>query len=291
MIMNEPLKLMCILAHPDDESLGTGGILARYAAEGVQTSLITATRGQHGWPGNPLENPGPFALGQLREAELMAAARSLGLHETILLDYMDGELDQAQPDTVISDLVAELRRVRPQVVVTFDPYGAYGHPDHIAISQLTTAAVAVAANTSDVDPAQQPAHQVSKLYYLATNAEQMAVYEAAFGELTMPVDGVMRRAVSWPDWAITTRINTAEYWQQVSRAIDCHRSQLPGYDQLRSYQRRLWQEQSFYRVFSLVSGGRTIETDLFAGLRHPIVQPASNDIGQGPTIPKKALPG
>ena len=68
--MTEQLKLMVVLAHPDDESLGMGGILARYAAEGVETYLITATRGERGWFGDPAEYPGPTALGQRREQEL-----------------------------------------------------------------------------------------------------------------------------------------------------------------------------------------------------------------------------
>ena len=75
--MTETLKLMCILAHPDDESLGTGGILAKYAAEGVETYLITATRGERGWMGDEKDDPGPEALGQLRTQELQAAARAL----------------------------------------------------------------------------------------------------------------------------------------------------------------------------------------------------------------------
>jgi hypothetical protein len=77
--MNEARRLLCVLAHPDDESLATGGILARYAAEGVATYLITATRGERGWQGDPRADPGSEALGQLREAELRAAAQVLGL--------------------------------------------------------------------------------------------------------------------------------------------------------------------------------------------------------------------
>src|SRR4051812_28664308 len=124
--MFHKLGLMCILAHPDDESLGTGGILARYAAEGVATSLITATRGERGWQGNPAAYPGSHALGQMREAELRAAAHVLGLREVAFLDYQDGELDRAHPAEAIGRLVAHVRRLRPDVVVTFDPTGLYG---------------------------------------------------------------------------------------------------------------------------------------------------------------------
>src|SRR5215471_13253843 len=95
------LRLMAILAHPDDESLGNGGALARYAAEGVDVTLVTATRGQVGWFGEPSENPGMQALGQLREAELRAAATELGIREVVLLDYVDGELGLADTDQVI----------------------------------------------------------------------------------------------------------------------------------------------------------------------------------------------
>ena len=93
--MTETLKLMCILAHPDDESLGTGGILAKYAAEGVETYLVTATRGERGWMGDEKDDPGLEALGRLRTGELQAAAQVLGLREVNFLDYIDGDLDRA----------------------------------------------------------------------------------------------------------------------------------------------------------------------------------------------------
>ena len=128
--MTEQRKLMGVLAHPDDESLGAGGILAKYAAEGVATSLVMATRGERGWTGAPQENPGLTALGHLRTTELHAAAQVLGIGYLSFLDYLDGELDQAEPALIINRIAAELRRVRPQVVVTFGPDGGYGHPDH-----------------------------------------------------------------------------------------------------------------------------------------------------------------
>ena len=99
--MTSSLRLLCVLAHPDDESLGTGGILAKYSAEGVETYLLTATRGERGWPGKPEENPGLTALGRIREAELQAAAAILGLHEVTFLDYLDGDVDQADPAEAI----------------------------------------------------------------------------------------------------------------------------------------------------------------------------------------------
>ena len=95
MTQDTSLRLMAIFAHPDDESLGNAGTLARYAAEGVEVTLVTATRGQRGWLGDRSANPGPEALGRVREAELHAAASALGVREVVLLDHMDGELLQA----------------------------------------------------------------------------------------------------------------------------------------------------------------------------------------------------
>jgi LmbE family N-acetylglucosaminyl deacetylase len=266
----EPLKLMCVLAHPDDESLATGGILAKYAAQGVQTYLVMATRGERGWFGPAAADPGPQALGRVREAELRAAAQVLGLSEVVYLDYSDGELDQVEHSAAIAKIVTELRRIRPDVVVTFDPNGMYGHPDHIAISQLTTTAVMAAADPSYLDARAGAPHRVAKLYYRAFLSAEREAYEAAFGRLVMPVDSVERRFTAWPEWAITTRIDSSAYWKQVWKAVACHRSQLPYSQKLKALpdevHSRLWATQTYYRALSLVNGGREMESDLFAGL-------------------------
>src|SRR5688572_29668255 len=106
---------MAILAHPDDESLGMGGTLAKYASEGIGISLLTATRGEagryRGHRDGP-EHPGPLALGRVREAELRAAASALGIRQVTLLDYNDQQLDQADPREAIARIAGELRRVR-----------------------------------------------------------------------------------------------------------------------------------------------------------------------------------
>jgi LmbE family N-acetylglucosaminyl deacetylase len=282
---------MCILAHPDDESMATGGILARYAAEGVVTSLICATRGEYGWQHKTVANPGPRALGRLREAELRAAAHVLGLHDLVFLDYLDGYVDRADPAEVIGQLVAQLRRLRPDVVVTFDPAGFYGHPDHIAISQYTTAAIVAAADPSYAGPAALPTHRVAKLYYVSPRRDAMVAYQEALGDLVMQIDGVERRATTWNDWAITTQIDTSAYWRQVWQAVSCHRSQLPTYQKLRALpeeeQRYLWGLQTFYRAFSLVNGGRATERDLFEGLRRPVA--ADSREQQPASIPRSVL--
>lgn len=269
--MTNTLKIMCVLAHPDDESLGTGGILAKYAAENVETYLITATRGERGWFGDPQDYPGPKALANTREIELRCAAEALNLQEVQILGYLDGELDQADSHKVIGQIVSHVRRVQPQVVVTFGPEGAYGHPDHIAISQFTTAALIAAADPNYKIAEDERPHRVAKLYYLVTTQEYMEAYQQVFGELILNIDGQERRPVGWESWAITTRVETGSYWQQVWKAISCHRSQLPGYQKLQNLpatlHRSLWEYQTFYRAYSLVNGGRQMEDDLLEGLR------------------------
>lgn len=263
-------RLMAILAHPDDESMGFGGSLAKYSAEGVETYLVTATRGERGWFGSPEDYPGPQTLGRIRQGELYAAAKTLGLRHISLLDYMDGELDQADPQQITAELVDHLRIFKPQVVVTFDPNGYYGHPDHIAISQFATAAVLAAADPDYARPPSLPHHRVAKLYYLAANQEMQTIYQQAFGDLVMNIDGVERRSVPWQDWAITTRVDSSAYWQQVWQAISKHCTQLPGYQSVldlpEETHRQLWGAQTFYRALSLVNGGRVMEDDLFAGI-------------------------
>lgn len=269
--MTKALKLMCVLAHPDDETLGTGGILAKYANEGVHTHLVTATRGEYGWFGAEADNPGIQKLGEIREAELHEAATCLGLQDVTFMNYLDGHLDQAIPDEAIGKIVHEIRRVRPQVIVTFDPFGAYGHPDHIAISQFTTSAIALASDSTYNDIGNQKPHRVSKLYYVVDTKAKLSIYEDAFGELVMTIDDVERRAVGWEHWSITTRIDTSAYSKQIWDAVFCHRSQLTGYEALKhlpqEQQMTLFGCQSLYRAMSTVNGGREIEDDLFAGLR------------------------
>lgn len=269
-------RLMAVLAHPDDESLGVGGTLAKYAAEGVEVFLLTATRGDSGRyrgyrPGDE-RHPGPSALASVRETELRAAASVLGVREVTLLDYRDQHLDRADPGEAVAGIVGHLRRVRPDVVVTFGPDGAYGHPDHVAISQFTTAAIVAAADAAflpDGTGAVMP-HSVAKLYNIAWPESTWAAYQAAFRRLFSTVDGVERQTVPWPDWAITTVIDTRSFWSTVWRAISCHESQVTAYERLKDLSpeqhEALWGWQSFYRAFSTVNGGRVREKDLFEGI-------------------------
>jgi LmbE family N-acetylglucosaminyl deacetylase len=204
--------MMVVVAHPDDESLGMGGTIARYASEGVSTILLTATRGERGRHGASRSSL-PAELGALREAELLAASRVLGISEVRCLGYCDGALDQADPHEAAALIATHIRRFRPHVILTFGPDGAYGHPDHIAISQLTTAAIVRAAyphNNEGGDP-MDPPHQVSKFYYMAWTKTKWDAYQAALKKLTSTVDGVEPEATPWPEWSLTTIIDTASH--------------------------------------------------------------------------------
>jgi LmbE family N-acetylglucosaminyl deacetylase len=269
--MTEELRLMCILAHPDDESLGVGGILAKYSAEGVGTYLVTATRGERGWFGAPAENPGLTKLGQMREAELLCATQTLGVRDSQILNYIDGELDRAEPVEVIYNLVGALRRARPQVVVTFDPSGVYGHPDHVAISQFTLAAAICAADASYAHSEYPTPFRVAKLYYMMASQSLITQYQNVFGDLVMTIDGIERRPANVQDWMITSVVDTGPYWQQVWSAVCCHETQVGSLEALGTLtddgHRNLWGTQEFTRVYSTVNGGRLVEQDLFEGLR------------------------
>ena len=270
-MVSRKLKLLCVFAHPDDESLGAGGTLAKYAREGVETYLLSATRGERGRCGDSGESLDFETVGRIREAELRAAAKELAVTEVGFLDYVDGDLDKADPAEAIGRIVSHIRRIQPDVVVTFGPDGGYGHPDHIAISQFTTAAVTCSADPTYLAADDLVPHRVSKLYYFAWREATWAAYQDALRRISFKVDGEQRNAVSWPDWMVTTTLNTRAHWRQVWRAVRCHETQMSIYHGLTELSNErheaLWGVQEFYRAFSLVNGGRPQETELFDGLR------------------------
>jgi len=272
--VSEKLRLMAVLAHPDDEALGLGGTLARYADEGIETYVVCATRGERGRYFDVEPRPPIEVVAKTREAELRAACETLGVKEVSLLDYVDKDLDRADPNEAIGRIVTHLRRVKPQVVATFGPEGGYGHTDHIAISQFSASACVAAADPNfspGGDAATLEPHRVSKLYFMAWPEPVWNAYQAAFKALTFKADGIERQAQPWPDWALTTKLDTIKYWRTVWRAVKCHKTQLSIYSKLEDldeeYHKGLWGTQSYYRVFSTVNGGRKVETDLFEGIR------------------------
>ncbi|MDQ4078457.1 MAG: PIG-L family deacetylase [Chloroflexota bacterium] len=273
--MADRLRLLCVVAHPDDESFGFGGTLARYAAEGVETFVICATRGQFGWPGDAGTNPGAEALGRVRAGELRAAGAVLGVREIQLLDHLDGHLARVSCAELQAEIARHIRRLRPQVVLTFGPDGDYGHPDHVAISQATTAAI-VTAVAHDALPDEVPEtltrHRVDKLYYLALTVKQAQLARQVFGDPVVHTDGVARRYhfVGYEAWYHTARLDVWSLFDVRWQAGLCHQSQVAGFhlDNLTPEEKhRLWGQECYYRAMCFLDVDTGRETDLFAGLR------------------------
>src|SRR5574341_908225 len=258
--MDDMLKLPAVFPHPDDETLGLGSTFARYSAEGIQTYLVCATRGERGWYDSEGPDPGFEGVARIREAELRCAAENLGIGEVNFLDYIDGDVDQANPEEIIGKIVSHIRRIKPDVVVTFSPDGNYGHPDHIALSQFTTGALVCAADRNFVDANVQSPHRVLKFYYMVDSLDIVNVANEAFGGITIDMDGVTRHHVGWEDWQITTRLDNKEYLDRVQKAMLCHKSQLPGYGPIPDWSlpelAKVFRTGHFYRAYSLVNGGR-----------------------------------
>lgn len=177
-------RLLGVFAHPDDEGM-VSGALQHYQARGVETGLIYATRGEVGEIADPiLATPGN--LGEVREAEMRAAAEVLQLGQLWFLNYRDsGKADsphnndprallRARPAEVIGRLVAIIREFRPQVLITFDETGGYGHPDHIAMYKYATGAFHAAADSVQY-PELGPGHSISKLYYVSFARRQITM--------------------------------------------------------------------------------------------------------------------
>jgi LmbE family N-acetylglucosaminyl deacetylase len=158
--------LLFVFAHPDDESFSGAGTAMKYAAAGARTVLVTATRGERGKMGDP-PVCAPDEIAACREKELRQAAAIIGFDELHLLDYRDRELADAPPKEIRQTLVSIVRRVRPSVVLTFDPNGFNVHPDHVAISRFTSDAISAAADPRWLPDTGSP-HLVPRLLWTPT---------------------------------------------------------------------------------------------------------------------------
>ena len=242
--MTNSRTLLGVFAHPDDESFGPGGTLAKYAAEGVQVHIIIATDGDAGSVEETHQRQGGRTLAQERCEELARAALALGLTSIWNLPYRDsgmrGSPDNENPRALIQQplerLAAELtdyiQRLKPHVVITHDPYGGYGHPDHIRCCEAVTAAFYLAQihgheETRSLAAASTP----QKLYYTSFN-KRILRWMVKFMEMT----GRNPRAVGRnkdvdlteiAGWETPTHacINVAAYLPHKERASRAHASQ------------------------------------------------------------------
>ncbi len=248
-------RLLGLFAHPDDESRIAGGTLARYASEGVVVSLLAATRGEEGSCGDPpLCTRGE--LPQVREAEVREACAVLGVQDLTILDYPDGGLAEVDRADLVGRLVAAIRRVRPQVVLTFGPEGRTLHPDHIAIHEAATVAFALAADPAAYQEQGLPAHAASKLYYT-----------------TLPERLV--QAIDWgypgiPDQDVTVTIDVRPWLEQKKRATnEAHRTQAHDQPFANLPEDERWETLSIEYFHLAATHGierRDREDGLFAGI-------------------------
>lgn len=232
-------RLLACFAHPDDESFGTGGALARYAAEGAEVTLVCATRGE---VGEIAEGTGatPETLPQVREEELKCSCRAMGLPAPLFLGYRDsgmaGTADnenpaafaQAPAEQVVGQLVAIIRRLKSQVLLTFGPDGGYGHPDHVAIHQHTLAALAAAADP-DRYPQAGPPWQAQRVFYMAISRRFFqAILERmkALGMDTSIFQGMAERRDRLPEEPVGAEVDVSRYVDAKWAAIQCHATQL-----------------------------------------------------------------
>jgi LmbE family N-acetylglucosaminyl deacetylase len=242
-------RLMCVLAHPDDETFGPGGTIARYAREGVRVSVVIATSGQAGRAAGLASSP--EELGRLREQEARAAAKFLGVQTIHFFGYMDGKLSEADEAEVEEKVVRLLREERPDIVITFGPEGAGNeHPDHKRISQITTKAVC-RADDPDAFPQQIKAglapHLVMKFYYTSGRATPWREMTTAF----MP---------------ITTVIDISDLVDTKLDAFKLHSSQQQWTSRLKEWIEANSNTEAYHLASSIIGHPQDIETDLFAGI-------------------------
>ncbi|MGP4029081.1 PIG-L family deacetylase [Actinomadura sp. 3N407] len=270
--MTHQLTLMAVHAHPDDEVLGTGGLLARCAAEGIRTVLVTCTNGEQGddaggvKPGEPGHNAPEVA--ERRLAELRESAGLLGIGHVELLGYRDSGMagwstnDDPEAfanvplDESAGRLAALMEHYRPQVVVTYDENGGYGHPDHIQAHRIALAA----AEKSGVP---------DKLYYTAIPRSGIKQMFETVREAGVEIDFDPPEDFGTPDELITSTLDVSAHVEVKRKALQAHASQGENIFLLRlpeEAQQAAFSFESFVRHHSRVAAPDK-EEDLFDGLR------------------------
>ncbi|MFF1302661.1 N-acetyl-1-D-myo-inositol-2-amino-2-deoxy-alpha-D-glucopyranoside deacetylase [Streptomyces sp. NPDC058307] len=274
-------RLLLVHAHPDDESINNGATMARYAAEGARVTLVTCTLGELGEVIPPgLRHLTGAALAEHRRGELTSALRALGVEDSRLLGgagrYRDSGMTglpdnddpacfwRADVDEAARHLVEVILEVRPQVLVTYDDHGGYGHPDHIQAHRVATRAVELAADAG---------WRIPKVYW---NRVPRTVGEQAFAQLHADLPGLpfAKAAVLddvpgvVDDERITTEIDGTAYAAAKSAAMAAHATQIDVSGAYFALSNELAQPLFTTEYYELVSGepGDTRETDLFSGI-------------------------
>jgi N-acetyl-1-D-myo-inositol-2-amino-2-deoxy-alpha-D-glucopyranoside deacetylase len=284
------LRLLTVHAHPDDETITMGGLLALCADRGIATSVVCCTDGKVATIFDPeyAANEAEIRprLKEIREEELRQACAVLGVSEVNFLEYGDsgmagadtnqlaGAFWRADVDQAVRRVVAHIRRFRPHVVVTYDSNGGYGHPDHIQAHRVTLLAVEAAYHA--LYPDLGASWRVSKLYYTAfplSEARRAAEMARAAG-MKPPFGDADPEALEFitPDDWVTTVINCRDQLGRKREALRAHRSQLTEEFALLSVPdevlRDFFPNEHFQLVVSRVPTSLP-ETDVFSGLIDP----------------------
>lgn len=290
-------RLLLVHAHPDDESIGTGATMARYVKQGAHVTLITCTLGEEGEILVPslaqLEAAQADQLGGYRIHELTAAMGELGVTDHRFLGgpgrfrdsgmmgtpanehpraFWRADSEPAVFDAAVAAAVAVVREVRPQVVVTYDDNGGYGHPDHIMAHRIAMAAVQAAAQDSygDGEP-----WQVSKVYWIATPKSMLRKGFEAIGSENLPfgVADVDDLPFGTPDELVTTVVDGTGLGAAKMAALAAHHTQITTDGMFFALSNKLGLEVlaiEHYMIKHGELGGELDadghETDLFAGL-------------------------
>jgi LmbE family N-acetylglucosaminyl deacetylase len=208
--MEQKPGLLVVMAHPDDESMGCGGLILRHTRASIPTHLICATYGEAGWMGKPL-GANEQDLANIRVKELEAAADALALTGVELWDYADGGVKDADQQEITQRIWEEITKLRPRAVVGWGPDGGYGHPDHIAMGACTDTAVSAMAEGD------RPA-----LYHLAVDAQLADFYRDA---MRLAEENGSMQLIPQDHVDVVFDLDTDEVMMKL-RAIDCHKSQL-----------------------------------------------------------------
>jgi len=290
-------RLLISYAHPDDESFGNGGLIAKYVAEGTDVYLICATDGDVGTI--PEEMQGQYAtIRELRLAELDCANAILKFKKMFLLGYKDSGMMgsetskdptclwatwENEPDTVTRRVVEVIREIKPHVILTFNKYGGYGHPDHIAIQRATTEAFNLAGDPNYLTDGLQP-YQPQKLYYSgisSTFLKIMLFIMKLRGKDTRRMgrnNDIDFDAIVEHIEPAHTKVDVADYLDEWDAASACHKSQGGGGSGFfRRFpmwlRRRIQGKQSLTRVHPVPAHNRIDEYDLFENVTIDDPQP------------------
>jgi len=209
------MKALLIFAHPDDETFGCGGTIAKLVKEGLTVNLVTATTGQAGMTGE-YGKVSPDELGKIREKEHAKAAKILGISDIHYLGLMDGDVGNHSVSEIAEMLKPIIVEEDPDIVITFEKNGASNHPDHKQISRAATEAF---------KNWMASANKHVKLYHLAVPVSYLKSYEKA--GLTMTAFGTPQGT---PDEDITTIVDTTDFFQTKDNAAKMHKSQAKDWE-------------------------------------------------------------